>query len=194
MDKLIFLFQRREGLTRRQFCDHYLDVHAPLGMRLTQTMRGYTVNLVDTEGGPAAITEIWTPSAADFLDPTRAFASASDAAELIADHDSFIGPFESYVVEEHVVRGGVLAAPLGRRTSGVKLVSLHCEAENLPVPPASSRRVVDHRVLKVLTPGARDLARIRMVWAPDAEGLGPLGADAALVREYRQLELDPVGH
>ena len=34
--------------------DHYLDVHAPLGMRVTRAMRGYTVNLVETEGGPDA--------------------------------------------------------------------------------------------------------------------------------------------
>ena len=113
MDKLIFLFRRKQGLTRKEFFDHYLDVHAPLGKRVTQTMRGYTVNLVDTEGGLDAVTEIWTESAADFMDPAKSFATPEDAAELMADHDSFLGPFEAYVVEEKIVSGEVPDAPLG---------------------------------------------------------------------------------
>ena len=31
MDKLVFLFHRKDGLTRQEFFEHYLDVHAPLG-------------------------------------------------------------------------------------------------------------------------------------------------------------------
>ena len=46
-DKVLFFFTRKDGLSRQEFHDHYLHHHAPLGLRVTQTMAGYTVNLVD---------------------------------------------------------------------------------------------------------------------------------------------------
>jgi hypothetical protein len=49
MDKLLFFFRRKDGLTRAEFHRHYLEQHAPLGLRVTMTMAGYTVNLVDSE-------------------------------------------------------------------------------------------------------------------------------------------------
>ena len=106
MEKLLFLFHRKDGLSRDEFFEHYLDVHAPLGLRVTRTMDGYTVNLVDTEGAgaPDAITEVWTASAKDFFDPAQSFATPDDAKELMTDHDSFIGPYDTYIVEERVVR------------------------------------------------------------------------------------------
>ena len=68
-------------------------------------MDGYTVNLVDTESASAdAITEVWTASAKDFFDPAQSFATADDAKKLMTDHDSFIGPYDTYMVEERVVR------------------------------------------------------------------------------------------
>ena len=141
MDKLVFLFQRKDGLTRQEFCDHYLDVHAPLGQRLTVTMGGYTVNLVESEGTVDAITEVWTASMADFFDPAKSFATADDAATLMADHDSFIGPYDAYAVEERVVRGGLPDGPIGARTAGVKRVSLYRDADSIPDPPAGASRV-----------------------------------------------------
>jgi len=188
MDKLIFLFRRKEGLTRKEFFDHYLDVHAPLGKRVTQTMRGYTVNLVDTESGLDAVTEIWTESAADFMDPAKSFATPEDAAELMADHDSFLGPFEAYIVEEKIVSGEVSDAPLGAVGPSSKLVSLHHDAHPLSDDPGAALGVVENRVVQKITPDGRDFALIRLVWAPDAEAFGALEDDAVLVREYRQME------
>ena len=127
MEKLLFLFHRKDGLSRDEFFEHYLDVHAPLGLRLTRTMEGYTVNLVDTEGAgaPDAITEVWTASAQDFFDPAQAFATPDDARELMTDHDSFIGPYDTYIVEERVVRQESDAA-------GAKRVSCYVEGEAVP--------------------------------------------------------------
>ena len=116
MDKLVFLFPRKQGLTRDEFFAHYLDVHAPLGLEVTQTMAHYTVNLCDRDGGADdgvdAITETWTDSVADFMDPDKSFATPEDAQRLMTDHDSFIGaPYDAYSVAEAVRKGPPLQSP-----------------------------------------------------------------------------------
>ena len=109
-------------------------------------MDGYSVNLVDTEaaGAPDAITEIWTASSADFFDPAKSFATPDDAQELMTDHDSFIGPYDTYIVEERVVRQGSDAVrgreagvvlPRGRRGTGGR---------------TGRHRCVEHRVVQAL--------------------------------------------
>jgi hypothetical protein len=127
MDKLIFLFPRKDGLTREEFFAHYLDVHAPLGLEVTRTMVHYTVNLCDRDGGTDdgvdAITETWTDSAADFMDPDKSFATPEDAQRLFTDHNSFIGaPYDAYSVEEAVRKGPERLAPSGAVSPGGKIV------------------------------------------------------------------------
>ena len=50
MDKLLFFFHRKDGLTRDEFLEHYLDLTRRSDCGSPSTMDGYTVNLVDTEG------------------------------------------------------------------------------------------------------------------------------------------------
>ena len=182
MEKLLFLFHRKPGLTRAEFFEHYLDVHAPLGLRLTVTMDGYTVNLVDTEsdGAPDAITEVWTASTTDFFDPGKSFATPEDAKALMTDHDSFIGPYDTYRVVERVVRGSA--------TSGepVKRIACYLEGEEVPEPGPGVTDVLEHRVLKVLNPDAPQYVTIVSMWARTADALGPSTAVAYDVREYRK--------
>jgi hypothetical protein len=127
LEKLMFLFPRKAGLTREEFFAHYLDVHAPLGLELTRTMVHYTVNLRDGEDrapeGVDAITETWTNSVADFMNPDRSWASPADAQRLMNDHNSFIGdPYDVYAVVERVRKGPARAEPAGGRSSGSRLV------------------------------------------------------------------------
>jgi hypothetical protein len=191
MDKVLFFFQRKAGTTREQFYDHYLQDHAPLGLRVTVTMAGYTVNLVDSDSEVDAVTEIWTPSLADFFDPSKSFATEEDAKILMADHDSFIGPYDAYAVEETVVQGSVPDAPIGERAAGTKVFVRYADAAAVPAPPADARCVVDQRVVQNMMPGSPDVALIRTMWFDDAGEAGDLFADALVAREYRQLE--PVG-
>jgi hypothetical protein len=182
MEKLMFLFHRKDGLTREEFFEHYLDVHAPLGLRVTQTMAGYSVNLVDTEGdtAPDAITEVWTASVQDFFDPTKSFASAEDATELMNDHDSFIGPYDTYLVEERVVRASG-AAPAAKR------IACYLDGEDVPAPGPDVTDVVEHRVVQALNPDAPPYVTIVSTWAPTVDALGPAGSVAYHVREHRKL-------
>ena len=163
MDKLIFLFHRKDGLTREEFAEHYLDVHAPLGLRVTVTMDGYTVNLVDSDddGAHDAITEVWTASSADFFDPAKSFATPEDAKQLMTDHDSFIGPFDTYLVEERVVRGDAEVP------DGVKRVSCYLEGDTVPEPGPGVTDVLEHRVVQVAQPRRARVRDHRVDVGPD---------------------------
>lgn len=179
----MFLFHRKDGLTRGEFWDHYLEVHAPLGLRVTQTMAGYSVNLVDTEGdaAPDAITEVWTASLEDFFDPAKSFATQEDATELMNDHDSFIGPYDTYLVEERVGRGR------GGVPEGVKRVACYREGETVPEPGPGVTDVLEHGVLQVLNPDAPPYVTIVSTWAPTVEALGAPSGVSYDVREHRKL-------
>jgi hypothetical protein len=127
VEKLLFLFPRKPGLSREEFVDHYLEVHAPLGLELTRTMVRYTVNLRGDDDhapeGVDAFTETWTESVSDFLDPAKSFATPDDAQRLMTDHNSFIGsPYDVYAVDETVRKGVERPIPTGERPSGTRAI------------------------------------------------------------------------
>jgi len=186
MDKLLFFFRRKDGLGRDEFHDHYLHQHAPLGLRVTVTMDGYTVNLVDSASDVDAVTEIWTASMADFFDPSKSFATEEDAKTLMADHDSFIGPYDAYAVEEEVVHGALPEAPLGEVAPGAKVFVRYASKDDVPLSPSGATYVVDNRVVQNVMPGSPDLAVVRELWFADANAADGLGPDALVTREVRQ--------
>jgi uncharacterized protein (TIGR02118 family) len=154
VQKLIFVFGRKPGLSHDEFARHYLEVHAPLGRRVTRAMAGYVVNLVEQaderdSNVPEldAITEIWTPSVEEFFDPAHAFTSPEDGRELMADHDSFIGPMHAYLVSEELVEPAD-----GTALSRFKHVAL-VGPQDGATPDASAR----DNVVRVLTPDAPDV-------------------------------------
>lgn len=180
MQKLVFLFGRKPGLSPDEFARHYLEVHAPLGMRVTRAMARYVVNLAEPDGPPQpfpldAITEIWTPSADEFFDPSRAFTSPDDGDELLADHATFIGPMHAYVVDERVVTDGAPA--------GAKYVTLG----RAPDTPAATRRV-ENPVVRTLTPDAPPVGTFTLLHFADrgAALAGAATAPGYLVTEHVQ--------
>jgi hypothetical protein len=184
-DKVVFFFRRKDGLSREEFHDHYLHHHAPLGLRVTVTMSGYTVNLVDSESEVDAVTEIWTASMADFFDPSKSFATEDDAKTLMVDHDSFIGPYDAYAVEEEVVLGALPDAPLGEVAPGAKVFARYADVSDVPAPPADATCVVDQRVLQNIMPGSPDVALVRTIWLENPGEATDLFADALVAREVR---------
>jgi hypothetical protein len=164
MDKLIFLFPRKDGLTREEFFAHYLDVHAPLGLEVTRTMVHYTVNLCDrgggTDDGVDAITETWTDSVADFMNPDKSFATPEDAQRLFTDHDSFIGaPYDAYAVVEHVRKGPERLVPSSDMSPGGKTVIAVKDDDTLGrlaalIEDDAVTRYVENRVVTAVMTGA----------------------------------------
>ena len=199
-EKVIWLFGRRKDYSRDYYQRHYVEKHAPLGVRLTRGRPGYTVNLVETEGGPDAITEQWVTSAENLSAPEQIYDKPEDFAQVRADRMN--DRRDLYVVDERILRGMPVDSPLGRPNPAAKVVWFYDDAANAPPPPAGAQRVVDNRVLRYV---ARDeqnaprdrrsgawparpsrVALIRMAWAAD---LGQIegASDGLVVTEYRFL-------
>jgi hypothetical protein len=189
MDKLLFLMHRKDGLTRAEFFEHYLQVHTLLGLRYCTLMDGYTVSLTDGvdpgPGGPDAFTEVWTRDASAFLDPSRAFRNEAEMRELLADDRSFIGRGLPWIVEERLVHGDWPAGTPRERTRGIKRVSLHTGRSRPPLAPGVTR-VVEQRVVKAIVPDAPPVDVFVFEWAPSADAFAPLAVPAYLASEYPQ--------
>ena len=194
MEKSLFFFRRKPERTPEDFTHHYITNHAPLGKRLTRCLRGYTVNIVDADGFPAAVTEHWVPAVMDILTPSIAYASDEDFKAVLEDDQSLFSGFDLYVVtQERIVVPGDIDTPLEQRTPGSKLISTHADADNLPPPPNRAYRVVDNLVSHklVMTDSYEwEVADagcqvIRMAWFATAEDVGAEAAGALPTSEYR---------
>ena len=194
MEKTVFLFRRHPSRDREDFGRYYIQKHAPLGVKLTRCLLGYTVNLVETEGGPGAITEHWVPEALDILTPEKAYATREDFEEVLHDDQNLFAGFELYVVDQEVeaAPGKPIEAPLGQPTPGTKLVWFIADPVTAPPPPTGALRVVDNRVRhKLVHDGngawkeiAPEFKLIRMAWTSDVDQIGPAASDALIVKEH----------
>lgn len=125
MIKAIAFIRRKAGVSREEFARHYEEVHAPLGMRLIPSMRGYTRNhVLGTLGGDVGFDCIATfrydsrQAALDVLDFSR-----SDAGQPLRDDEATFmdsGKTVSLLVEERVTQ----RPPSPGRESLVKAVAL----------------------------------------------------------------------
>lgn len=190
MDKICFLMTRKNGLTRQEFFDHYLQVHSLLGLRHCVLMAGYSVNLTDGEDprfpGPDSITEAWTPDALGFMDPARAFRNEYEMNEVMADDRSFIGANLGYVVEEELVLGGWPTGEVRTRTPGVKRISLYT-GDVIPAVGGGVERMVVDRVTNTLLPeSSPKIDFFLSEWAPSLEALPPIDRPAFIVSEFCQ--------
>lgn len=98
--KRIGLVRRKESLTREQFVEHWLNIHANLCMRLPG-LRNYSVNLIDRERFPGfgydGFSELW-------FDSEQALEAALESQEgrvLLADLPNFVESIDPLVTEEH---------------------------------------------------------------------------------------------
>ena len=182
MDKLLFLFHRKDGLSRRGVLRALPRRPRPARTACHRTMDGYTVNLVDTEGAgaPDAITEVWTASATDFFDPAqvvrhpRRRQGADDRPRLV--HRSV----------RHLHRRGAGRARGERRGRGRKRVSCYLEGDI-----GTGGRTGRHRCGRAPRGAGAQRRRaayttIVSTWAPTADALGPPSGVSFDVREYRK--------
>lgn len=195
MEKSIFFFRKHPNRTTENFAHHYINNHAPLGKKLTQGLRGYTVNIVDGDGFPAAVTEHWVvPDVMHLLTPAQAYKSMEDFQQVLADDQSLFSGFELYVVigENIIVDGTQIDSALEQRTPGIKLIQTFADADNVPPPFPRACRVVDNLVAHqlVMTDSydwekVESAARIiRMSWFADMESVGEDTGDALRASEY----------
>lgn len=125
MIKALAFIRRKAGVSREEFARHYEEIHAPLGMRLIPSMRGYTRNhVLSALGSDVAfdcITTFWYDSLEAALDVVN-FAQSDAGKPLRDDEDTFMDSSKtvSVVVEEQITR----RPPLRGREALVKAVAL----------------------------------------------------------------------
>jgi uncharacterized protein (TIGR02118 family) len=103
--KEILLLQRREGMSRQAFVDHWLHVHAPLALASRPELVQYVANVVEarlSETGERwdGIAELHYASAGDQNAPH--FPSSETRARFEADLAGFAGRSLAYPVAEWV--------------------------------------------------------------------------------------------
>ncbi|MDP6343060.1 MAG: EthD family reductase [Alphaproteobacteria bacterium] len=108
MIKRISLLTRKPGLSREEFNDHWLKVHAPFVDKLPGVIRYVQNHIADDahrhdlpSGGQAVdgIVELWFE---DVESRDAAFAT-KQAKEAWADGALFIGSVTTFVIEEHLL-------------------------------------------------------------------------------------------
>ena len=105
MIKSISLLVRKDGLTHEQFMKHWVEIHAPLALKVSGIRRYVQSHIVGERGRPDipaigldidGIAELWYD---DRETMTRTIATAEMKA-LHADGALFIGKIQSFLVEE----------------------------------------------------------------------------------------------
>jgi uncharacterized protein (TIGR02118 family) len=108
MIKSIGLLVRKPGMTHEQFMKHWVDVHAPLALKVPGIRRYVQSHIVEERRRPDipaigldvdGIAELWY----DDRDAMARAGASPEMKALHADGALFIGRIQSYVVEELVV-------------------------------------------------------------------------------------------
>jgi len=111
MIKSLSLLVRKDGMTHEQFMKHWVDVHAPLALRVPGIRRYVQSHIVDERRRPDippigvavdGVAELWY----DDRDAMARSAASPEMKALHADGALFIGRIQSYIVHEHVVIAG----------------------------------------------------------------------------------------
>lgn len=124
MVKMIFFCRRRSDISHERYVELLLDGHVPLALRHHPAMRQYVVNVVD--GSPAgwepfdSVGELWFDDLRSYRE--RLYDSPEGEAAVHDDVARFIGGVHAYATTEHVQKPRSSAAPIGRRSPGVKMI------------------------------------------------------------------------
>lgn len=105
---MLYVMYRWHGMSKSEFRDHYLDVHAVLGSKVPG-LKWYDVNL--TQG--SAVLETQQPPVPDAFtfcayDSEEVFAESLKSPELVnsmADDENFCGAYFDRVVRRHNIKG-----------------------------------------------------------------------------------------
>lgn len=108
MVKSLGLLVRKDGVTHEQFMRHWVEIHAPLALKVPGIRRYVQSHIVDERHRPDipdigvaidGVAELWY----DDADAMARAAATPEMKALHADGALFIGRIQSFVVHEHVV-------------------------------------------------------------------------------------------
>ncbi|HEU5192886.1 MAG TPA: EthD domain-containing protein [Methylomirabilota bacterium] len=110
MIKSVTLLTRKPGLTHEQFMRHWVEIHAPLALRVPGIRRYVQTHLLEERTRPDipssdfeidGVAELWY----DDHDSMRRALASPEGKALYADGALFIGQVKTYTTQELVVIG-----------------------------------------------------------------------------------------
>lgn len=101
MIKRVTLARRKQGMSHEAFVDYWLGPHTEIARRIPH-VRGYQINIVRDPNttGWDGMAEVWFDSQED---ADAAFNSEPLRSELAVDRPKFLGHYEVFFVDEHVI-------------------------------------------------------------------------------------------
>jgi len=109
MIKTIVVAHRKEGMTRKEFSDYWLNKHGPLAARLIPGVRRYVQNhLIEVPGmeyDGDGIVEMWYDDVESWQKSLKAVRSSRELGMDGANFCSMSKRGQEWVVEEHVIIG-----------------------------------------------------------------------------------------
>ncbi len=110
MIKSLSLLTRRPELTHEQFVKHWLEIHAPLALKVPGVRRYVQTHIIGERTRPdIPTTEVDVDGVAElWFDDLEAMARSNatpEAKALHADGALFIGHIKSFITEEKVIVG-----------------------------------------------------------------------------------------
>ena len=108
MVKSLSLLVRKDGMTHEQFMKHWVEIHAPLALKVPGLRRYVQSHIRDERRRPDipwigievdGIAETWY----DDADAMARAVATPEMKALHADGALFIGRIQSFIVHEHVV-------------------------------------------------------------------------------------------
>ena len=101
--KLVMAVQRKKGLSRQEFVDHWIGHHAPIILERNPSATHYVTNVVDSrlsEDGPDldGIAELAFPSEEAMA---RELFNPEHSQRVLEDNAKFIGVLRAWIAAEH---------------------------------------------------------------------------------------------
>jgi uncharacterized protein (TIGR02118 family) len=104
MHRVLFAVYKRQDLSFDQFLAHYREVHVPIARRFPK-LRQYEIfpllSAASSPDGPHAFAVMTFDDPADF----EAAVASPEFAEAVADNETFVERFETYIVDHIPVVG-----------------------------------------------------------------------------------------
>lgn len=96
MIKLMYILKRKDGMSREEFKDYWLNTHAPMVLKLPN-LRRYVINIALGNAEFDGVAELWFDSKEDMDSALK----SEQGKAVISDAGNFVGKAHALTVEEH---------------------------------------------------------------------------------------------
>jgi len=99
MHRVLFAIHRKPELSFEEFVEHYREVHIPIARRLPRLRHYEIFPVVPAPDGAASSPDAFAIMTFDSAEDFEVVLGTPEMAEAVKDNETFIGGFETYVVD-----------------------------------------------------------------------------------------------